>query len=204
MTSAGRMAQIESVIRDWLEEPGLTLFCGDWQNGSIMEIVPETRAQLTRQKYAEPFSGLRDIKLEGQGHHLHLDLAKLGAAVYTVAPCVCYGYRPSFEVRFCDSPQGSPAFSLAVRDPYHGRRVERASIVSYFRRLLDHHARFPDAVRFLVEPTARAAAPPEAWLDILSCFREAGGLSADSLFAPAGPDALGASLKTMLGENLHA
>src|SRR5262245_41371428 len=135
-----RVEQIERVIRDWLNEPGITLVCGDWRKGSIMELYPEGRAVLSEARYPEPFSGLRDLHLVGQDHHLHLDLAKLETAVYTVAPSVCYGYRPSFEVRFTAELEGAGAagFALSVREPYRGGRTNRGALVGYFRRMLEH------------------------------------------------------------------
>jgi len=169
-----RVAQIESVIREWLEEPAITVVCGDWQSGSIMELLPEGRAVLTRQRYPEPFSGLRDLHLVGQGHHLHLDLAKLPLAVYSVSPCVCYGYRPSFDVRFTDGRDDgrSCAFALSVREPYRGDSVNRAALVPYFRRMLDHQARFPEVVRLRVDAPREGSF--RGWDDAFSCLLEAG------------------------------
>jgi hypothetical protein len=221
VTAGTRIEQIENVIRDWLVEPGITLLCGDWQNGSVMEILPEGRAVLTRQKYAEPFSGLRDIHLPGQGHHLHLDLAKLSVAVYSVAPCVCYGYRPSFEVRFTDAPRppaadggaprprraarpsGSFAFAFGVREPYVGGRANRAVLVPYFQRLFDHHARFPGAVQFRIEKAAAGrGAPPDGWADVHACLLEARGSEARA--AASGPETLARAVRALLRDPASA
>lgn len=174
MTPETHVAQIERMLRDWLAEPSITLICGDWRRGSIMELYPEGRAVLSEARYAEPFSGLRDLRLEGQGHHLHLDLAKLSTAVYTVAPSVCYGWRPSFEVRFGGDDEGAGAFALSVRDPYAGNRTNRAALVGYFRRLLEHTALFPGVTRFHVDARDGARrGPGEVWHDALSCLAEA-------------------------------
>lgn len=184
MTPEPRVTQIEHVLRDWLAEPAITLVCGDWRRGSIMELYPEGQAVLSAARYAEPFSGLRDLKLTGQGHHLHLDLAKLSSAVYAVAPSVCYGYRPSFEVRFTSDLEGAGAggFALSVREPYQAGRTNRAALVGYFRRLLQHQARFPEVTRLHVDAHAdlhvdtRAEARrgrEDAWRDALSCLAEA-------------------------------
>ena len=176
MTPVPRVAQIERVLRDWLEEPAITLVCGDWRRGSIMELYPEGRAVLSAARYSEPFSGLRDLHLTGQGHHLHLDLSKLTIAVYTVAPSVCYGYRPSFEVRFTAELEGpgACAFGLSVREPYQAGRTNRAALVGYFRRMLEHQALFPEVTWFHADtrPGSRRG-PEEAWRDALACFVEA-------------------------------
>ncbi|APR77633.1 Hypothetical protein A7982_02980 [Minicystis rosea] len=208
MGDVTRIAQIEAVIRDWLEEPDITLFCGDWRSGSIMEILPEGRAVLTGARYPEPFSGLRDITLADQGHHLHLDLAKLGTVVYAVAPSVCYGYRPSFEIRFSDAASGAVAFSMGLREPYHGRRTNRAALVPYFRRLLAHHVRHRDVIRFRIETSAyHASTEPESWREVYDCWVEAGGAGgAGGARGPAvlGPEALSLAMRSALGDGAHA
>lgn len=207
MQGATRIAQIEAVIRDWLDEPEIALFCGDWRTGSIMELLPRGRAVLTASKYPEPFDGLRDITLPDQEHHLHIDLAKLRTAVYVMAPCVCFGYRPSFEVRFSDDEGAVAAFSLGPRRPYLGKRANRAAIVPYFRRMLDHHARLGDVVRFRIE--ARKRDEPEDWRDVYECWLEAGGPHLALAIgapngAPLGPDALRRAVGAALGSSAHA
>lgn len=199
MVPGNRIVQIESVIRDWLDDPAITLVCGDWGKGSIMEILPEGRAVLTRQRYPEPFSGLREIRLPKQGHHLHLDLGKLSAAVYSVSPCVCYGYKPSFEVRFADeTTDGSPMFSLAVRDPYVGDRANRASLVPYFRRMLDHHARYPRITRLHVDAPPLGQRPGRGgWADVVACLVEAAGEPARSAAEMRGPESLTTTFQSL-------
>ncbi len=145
-----------------------------------MELLPEGRAVLTGPRYPEPFAGLRDIHLAGQRHHLHIDLEKLTSAVYAVSPCVCYGYRPAFEVRFTDDLEsGSFAFSLAVREPYRGDRANRDALVPYFRRMLDHHARFPGVTTFRAD--AAGAGSPAGWGDAYACLLEARGTPVRSM-----------------------
>lgn len=174
MLGAERGVHVEAILREWLNEPAITLMCGDWRNGCIMEILPDGPATLTRAKYAEPFAGLRDIELPGQAHHLHLNLDKLARVVYAIAPCVCYGYRPSFEVRFEDTEQSTTAFALAVRQPYVGRRTNRAALTSYFRRMIDHLRRFPAITSFQMQRnTSDNALNTKGWSEILDCFVEA-------------------------------
>lgn len=179
MVGPSRVSQLETILREWLSEPAITLMCGDWRNGCIMEILPDGPATLTREKYPEPFSGLRDIELPGQPHHLHINLDKLAQVVYAITPCVCYGYRPSFEVRFNDENSGTTAFALAVRQPYLGRKTNRSALISYFRRLLDHHRRFSAITRFHVDRLPDQGSPnADGWEDIRSCFVAAGGPAA--------------------------
>ncbi len=203
MQGATRIAQIEAVIRDWLDEPELTLFCGDWRSGSIMELLPRGRAVLTGSKYPEPWDGLRDITLPDQEHHLHLDLAKLRTAVYAMAPSVCFGYRPSFEVRFSDEEGALTAFSLGPRRPYLGRSANRAAIVPYFRRMLDHPARHRDVVRFRVEAGKRDPAAGD-WREVYECWLEAGGPPLAANDGILGPEALRRAVGSALGDSHHA
>jgi hypothetical protein len=173
-----RIEQLEEILCDWLVDPKITLVCGDWRAGSIMELFPAGRATLTRARYPEPFHGVRDLKLAGEAHHVHLDLGKLSSALYTVAPSVCYGYRPSFEVRFAFD--GGDRFSLAVSlsEPYTKRGADRSSMVRYFERLLDHRTRFPLVTRFRCEP-ATDSQETECWKDALACLAVASGQEID-------------------------
>lgn len=169
-----------------------------------MELLPEGRAVLTKPKYPEPFAGLRDIHLAGQRHHLHIDLAKLTSAVYAVSPCVCYGYRPSFEVRFTDGLDSSSfSFSVAVREPYRGDRANRDALVPYFRRMLDHHARFPGITRFRAD--AAGTGSPAGWRDAYACLLEARGTPGRAMpnELPS-HEALSLAVRSLLSEGAHA
>lgn len=217
-TQHARTTQMESVLREWLEEPALTLVCGDWRTGSIMELLPNGDAVLTEARYPEPFSGLRDLHLPNQGHHLHIDLNKLSAAVYSVVPSICYGYRPSFEVHFIHdgrddldhpSPPREPAvsFALAVRDPYRGGRLNRATLIPYFRRLIEHHQRYPLVTGFRVEPSPGGrGASIDGWREAHQCLAEACGASkADGPELDHGPESLSRAVRRLVaGARDHA
>ena len=131
-----------------------------------MELLPDRMPVLTKQRYPEPFSGLRDVRLPGQAHHLHLDFGKIAQVEYAVVPSVCYGYRPSFEVHFIHKQATAPSFAVMVRKPYRNGVTNRAALLSYFRRMRDHLARFPDLVRSRVEV-------PDACDDVRACIEEA-------------------------------
>lgn len=203
--SASRTAQIEAVIQEWLSDPGITLICGDWPRGSIMEIVPEGKARLTPPRYPAPFSGLRDLVLDGQGHHLHLDLEKLSLAVYSVVPSVCYGYRPSFEVHFTGGDVDSPcAFAMSVTNPYRGANADTAALVPYFRRMLDHHRRYPEVTRFrTAQLPERRGGAESGWREALSCLEAAVGVNVPESLPP-GPDKLAVAVRALVEEVRHA
>jgi len=138
---------VEDILRVWLAEPDVTLFCGAWRNGAIMELLPAGKARLTGQLYAGRFAGLRDLILDDGGHHVHLDLGRLSRVCYLVAPSVCFGYRPSFELRIAEP--GADAFSefglgLAVRHPYEGDGLREAAVTRYFTRVANHLRAHPD------------------------------------------------------------
>jgi hypothetical protein len=165
---------LEEIIRDWFVDETSALACGDWERGAIMEILPRGRAMLTGARYPEPFTGLREVRIPGQKHHLHLDLGKIDQVIYAVMPSVCYGYRPSFEVHFVREAHVSPSFMVMVSAPYRRGRPNRRALVGYFRRLLVHLERFPELVRFRMElpPVALSF---DVWAEVLACFYEAGG-----------------------------
>jgi len=171
--------QVDAILREWLADPDLTLICGRWSDGGIMELMPEGRATLSRPRYAGEFAGLRDLDVAGQRHHLHLDLHKLPRAVYLVAPSVCYGFRPSFEVRLCAADElAATAFGLGLgaRHPYRGDQLSRAVVRRYLRRLANHRASSPQVVGIRAidgpVPPAAAARRAEDWAAIGQCVAE--------------------------------
>ena len=95
-----RTSRIEALIREWLADPDVVLVCGRWSAGVIAEIFPAGTGVLTPQGYDGRFAGVRDLTIPGTRHHLHLDLGKFRGALFLVAPSVCFGFRPSFEVWF--------------------------------------------------------------------------------------------------------
>jgi len=148
------MNPIETILGGWLEDPDLTIFCGHWGNGGVMELLPRGGARLSGPRYDAPFDGLRELQLTTGGHHVHLDLSRLIHACYFVAPSVCYGYRPSFEVRLTNSHSGLRdqfGIGLALTHPYAGYSVRGALVRRYFRRAAEHMDRFPQAVSFICD-----------------------------------------------------
>jgi hypothetical protein len=144
-----RIEMLDRIIRDWLVEPDLLIFAGLWAEGAVMEIVPKTPPTLTGPLYEGCFAGLRDLLLRGESHHLHLDLGRLTRATYLVSPSVCYGFRPSFEMRLHASsidPSVSFGFGFGLRTPYRGSQIDRVSVRRFFERFSDHRAKYPEVV----------------------------------------------------------
>lgn len=146
---------VDAILRQWLEDPELTLFCGAWRNGAIMELLPAGKARLTGQLYSGCFAGLRDLILDDGGHHVHLDLGRLSRACYLVAPSVCFGFRPSFELRIAE-PGADPlrefGLGLAMRHPYDGQGLRAAAVTRYFGRVAQHLRMYPDTATLAFEP----------------------------------------------------
>ena len=170
---------MDAILREWLADPDLTLICGRWSDGGIMELMPEGRATLSQPRYDGDFAGLRDLDLTGQQHHIHLDLNKLPRAVYLVSPSVCYGFRPAFEVRLCATDDvAATAFGLAlgVRHPYRGNQLSHAAVRRYLRRLVNHRRSNPGVVdvRAVDGPVPSAAERRRAgdWAAIGQCVAE--------------------------------
>lgn len=142
----GDIHAVESILRLWLEDPDLTIFCGAWSNGAIMELLPHGKASLTGQRYSGQFAGLRDLLLDDGGHHVHLDLARLNRVRYIVAPSVCYGFRPSFELRLAAEsadPMREFGLGLALRHPYDRETLREAAAKRYFNRVMAHLQAYP-------------------------------------------------------------
>lgn len=205
LISKRRIEQIENILREWLSEPDIAIICGNWMNGSMMELFPNGRAHLSPPRYPEPFSGLRDLHLKDQGHHLHLDLAKLGSAVYSLSPCVCYGYRPSFELRFSTAELDSPqhfSFALGIREPYRGQKANREAQIAYFRRMLSHHRRYPEVTRFWVDlPDKAQASTLAGFRDIFSCLLEACGETSALAHKPIEAADFGRAVRQLLQQH---
>lgn len=158
----GVLDALDAILRDWLTDPAVTLICGRWADGSIMELMPRGRARLTDRRYAGEFAGLRDLVIDGEPHHLHLDLSRLTAATYVVAPSVCFGWKPSFELRLAgshDQALTDYGLGLAVSEPYHGETFDQAGISEYFRRVFAHRARYANVVACRVVEAANRSRP---------------------------------------------
>lgn len=146
-----RCEPTERILRDWLDDPDLTIFCGHWSNGGVMELLPRGRAELSGPRYNGEFAGLRELRLPDGLHHVHLDLGRLTRACYLMMPSVCYGFRPSFELRLAgqgDDPVHRFGLGLAVGQPYAGAGLREEAVMRYFRRAALHLQAYPQQVSF--------------------------------------------------------
>ncbi len=167
MTPAGTDG-VEAILRDWLADAEVTLFCGDWSCGGLMELLPRGRARLSGPRYDGAFAGLRELRLDDDGHHVHLDLGRLSRACYVVVPSVCYGFRPAFELRLAaagDDPFLRYGLGLATTRPYVGGALREAAARRYFDRVARHLHLYPDVAslhfRSGAAPDGRRALPAE-------------------------------------------
>lgn len=163
--SVSAVTAIEQIIRDWLSEPALTLLCGNWSHGGIMELLPRGHsAFLTPPRYEGRFAGLRDLRLGAQGHHVHLDLGQLSLASYCIAPSVCYDFKPALEMRLC-APGADPlhhyGLGFAIGNPYVGGQLDLSLAHRYLARLASHLRRFPGQV--VVQGDRQLAAGAPIW-----------------------------------------
>ncbi|HSV53064.1 MAG TPA: hypothetical protein VLJ57_13170 [Burkholderiaceae bacterium] len=167
----GRVADVEQIVRDWLAEPELLILAGRWENGAVMEIVPRSPPILTPERYEGRFAGLRDLLLDGEGHHVHMDLGRLTQVTYLVAPSVCFGFRPSFELRLHEAgadPRQNFGLGFSVRRPYRNGLASEA-VMRYFSRFRSHHAAYSKLVSFAAidGPSAVPNGEDFGWTDIV-------------------------------------
>lgn len=186
-TNSEEIAAVERVIRLWLADPDVTVFCGAWNNGAIMELLPDGNASLTGPLYSGRFSGLRDLVLEDGAHHVHLDLGRMNRVRYVVLPSVCYGFRPSFELRIAAAgadPVHEFGLGIAVRDPYDKSGLRKPVALRYFSRVVEHLRECPEIVSFQCERGAGRRAHRREWLAIRELLDADGALRALSALLP--------------------
>ncbi len=167
--ASDRIDAVAFIVQSWLDEGGCTLFCGDWRNGAIMELLPSASARLSPPRYAGDFAGLRDLRVDDGAHHVHLDLARLSRACYLIAPSVCYGMRPSYELRLVAEgrdPMREFGLGLSVRSPYVGGRVNVEVVSRYLARVVDHIEAFPDVTTFRCLRDATATGGEAGWEEL--------------------------------------
>src|SRR5206468_282363 len=117
-------------------------------------------------RYDPPFEGLRELRLEAGAHHVHLDLRRLTRAWYVITPSVCYGFRPSFEIRLTVEnidPRERFGFGLGLGHPYVNGTLRTEPVRRYFRRAAEHMQRFPTAVSFLCDRPRPSENAPIEW-----------------------------------------
>ena len=169
------------VFVEWLQDPDITIACGRWSDGAISEFMPRQRAKLLPALYNGCFAGVRELRLENDPNHLHIDFGRVHQVCYTVAPSVCLDFKSSFELRFLTlGPGGAPsdrwAISLMLTQPYDGQGLRRQPVQRFFQRAQAHARMQPAWVDICVEPEVRRS-EEGAWLLALlqSMACDAGG-----------------------------
>jgi hypothetical protein len=194
-----RLARVDSIFREWLADPQTMVVCGRWEQGSITELLPHGRASLSRQTYDGCFAGVRDLRIDGEDHHIHVDLGRFHRIEYVVAPSVCFQGKPSFEARFLlTTPDGATTrdwdLALAVSRPYLGRALNRGPVVGFFRRFIEHRRRHADLVGF--HALVGDEHDNRVWREVVECCWEAHGAS--SAHGPDDADHAGALARAAL------
>ncbi|HEY4120518.1 MAG TPA: hypothetical protein VGM56_21785, partial [Byssovorax sp.] len=154
MSESGRVEAVEEILRAWLLEREVALMCGRWMDGGIMELVLEDGATLSTAHYSGRFAGLRDVAIAGHRHHMHVDLGCVSRVTYAVTPSVCYGLKPSFEVRFGGASDDA-AFAVTLLAPYRAGGVDAERVARYFALLRHHASRHASLVRFVADDGGR-------------------------------------------------
>jgi len=148
---------LDSILREWLSDARVMLVCGDFRHGSVSELLPEGRASLSRPKYNGIFAGLRDVAIEGERHHMHVDLGRVEVVRYAVRPSVCFGFRPSLDIEFMSRTER--AFALSVDRLYVKTSIDPAACARFVQRYLRHRQAHGERVAFAIEYPAQDAAP---------------------------------------------
>jgi len=181
------MAFVAAVLDEWLADDRVTIACGSWADGGIAELLPRGKARLLPVAYEGCFAGVRELRIDGAEHHVHLDLGRVHCLVYCIAPSVCFGGRPSFELRFLTTGAGGArssrwAVSVMLSHPYPGGTLDPTQVRWFLERARRHIAARPDLVRLELSPDVADAA------DVRHCIAETLGLPG----ATRWPDTLGA------------
>lgn len=137
----------------------MTVACSSWADGGIAELLPRGKATLLPAAYEGCFAGVRELRLDGLEHHLHIDLGRVHQLTDSIAMSVCFAGKPSFEMRLlttgpCGARTSRWSVSLMLSRPYIGDTLASNEIAWFFERARLHIARRPDLVRFEVSPDA--------------------------------------------------
>ena len=194
-----RVAAVEEILRAWLLERDVALMCGRWSDGGIMELVLEEGATLSTAHYSGRFAGLRDVGIPGHRHHMHVDLGCVSRVTYAVTPSICYGLKPSFEVRFGGASDDA-AFAVTLLAPYRAGQVDVERVARYFGLLRHHASRHASLVRFVADDGGHFDANAAAWRAAFACF--ARGAEIDP--APTTPEELGRAVRSRYAVHVEA
>jgi hypothetical protein len=148
---------------EWIDDPDITIACGRWNDGAILELIPQQRATLLPAAYDGCFLGVRELRLDGSPHHLHVDFGRIHRMSFAVSPSVCLAFKPSFEVRFLvlgagGAPTNTWMISLMLSMPYQGNQLEQSSVLRFFQRAASQARKRPDLVEINIDPAVKVGA----------------------------------------------
>lgn len=144
-------------VSRWLERKDVTIACGRWSDGAISEIIPDGQAKLLPAIYDGCFNGVREVRLEEQSHHLHVDFGRIHKLAYTVAPSVCLNFKPSFEMRLLTlGAGGAPTdrwlVSLMLETPYSEDQLNEDIALQFLVQAVQEARERPDLVEVRIDP----------------------------------------------------
>lgn len=173
----GQIGFFENVLSTWIADEQVTVACGMWEWGAIMELVPQGGAQLLPSNYTGRFAGVRELRISGVDHHLHIDLGRIHSIEYRIAPCVCLGSRPSFDICFLSQGPGGArtgrtAISVMVSKPYRTAAIRKEPIRTWFLRYFEHVQARPDLVRLVVDPAVAGSNEYSELIDLLRAIAD--------------------------------
>jgi hypothetical protein len=162
---------IHELLESWLKEPGASLACGRWGDGAISEIMLNGTARLLPGRYSGPFSGIRELQLADAPHHLHVDLARVERISIAVAPSVCLGFRPSFEVRLLTKTKPREwLVSLFLCPPYNGDKLDVLAARQFLQRACDQVRAHPEVAELTLDINLSASPDGQALLSIVDAL----------------------------------
>ena len=166
-------------VSRWLEHKNITIACGRWSDGAISEIIPDGQARLLPAIYDGCFRGIREVRLEEQSHHLHIDFGRIHKLSYTVSPSICLNFKPSFEIRLLTlGAGGAPTdhwlVSLMLGTPYSEDQLNEEVALHFLATAVQEAAERPDLVEVRIDPDVQVGPIGSQLLNLL---RKAVGLS---------------------------
>lgn len=175
---------LDALLRRDLSNPRIMLVTGDFERGAVAELLPAGRARLGDALYKGRFAGLRDLSIDGEANHMHLDLGRIDRVVFKIVPSVCFGWKPSFDMVLEHS--ATPALSLTLTEPHlTGGGLDVPLVVDFFVRWRRARALLRErvAMHVVAAPGPAARVSPKlasCWSQVLSCHAAARAASADA------------------------
>jgi hypothetical protein len=158
---AARAQFFHDSVAQWLSRTDVTIACGRWEDGAISEFMPNGQAHLLPGTYDGCFAGVRELRLKGQPHHLHIDFGRVHKLAYVVSPSVCFDFNPSFELRLLmvgsgGAPTDRSVVSFMLESPYVKGQLDTQAVSRFFGQASADAARHPDFVELTIDEKVRS------------------------------------------------